>query len=365
MIIIGCLYDEHKNFISGFNGNNYTTPSNCYYLRFSTVIDAYNYRHISISKTVLTSFVPYYKIIKNSLTEEKIIIKCAPSGVADFRNLRKCLESITDASENRQYVIELAEGTYNFTNDITAEELADDTFKGIFVPNFVTIKGVGNKENTIIQLTLTSQNNNVSTLNMMNTAGLENLTIKGTNTRYVIHDDFTDGLSSVYYRHLKNVIIKGDTCNLSTCYGCGAHSGMVAKFENCIFDGTNVLTSGGNGIPFLIHNNVEWDRSVHFTFENCRFLTVGNLPDNVGSARGGLLLRTLKHAYNDTSRVANMFVYVTIKGCNVNDIVLKEENTTYYGVGCMFKVNGYYNINDEYRNYNTDGVDYSSYIDLI
>ena len=365
MVILGCLYDEHKTYISGFNSTEFTTPSNCYFLRFSTVIDAYNYRHISISKTVLTRFVPYYKIIKNSLTEERIIIKCASSGIADFRNLRKCLESITDASKDRQYVVELAEGTYDFTNDITSDELSDSTFKGIFVPDFVTIKGIGNAENTIIQLTLTEQNNNISTLNMRNTAGLENLTVKGTNTRYVIHDDFTDNSAEVYYRTLKNVRIIGTTCSLSTCYGCGAHSGMIAKFENCVFDGTNVLTLGGNGIPVLIHNNVEWTHSVHFTFENCRMLTVGNLPDNVGSSRGGLLLRTLQHAYNNTSRTANMFVYVTIKGCELNDIVFKEENSTYYGTGCMFKVNGYGNKNDDYRIYVTDSVDYSSYVDLI
>lgn len=368
LIILTCFYDIHKTFISGDSGANlsFTTPANCYYIRFSCTIDAYNARHIAISpNSQLSAYVPYYKVIKKSLVIEKIKIKVGASANSDFKNLRKCLDSITDGSINKQYVIELEEGTYDFTNDITQTELSDNTFKGIFVPDFTTIVGIGNAENTIIQLTLTSQNQYISTLNMKNTSGLENLTIKGTNTRYVIHDDFADGTEEKYYRILKNVKLIGTTCKLSTCYGCGAHSGMIASFENCIFDGTNVLTLGGLGIPFLIHNNVEWTNASYFKFKNCRFLTTKSLPDNVASSRGGLLLRTLQHAYNNVAKVANMFTYVTLEGNNINGIVLREEDSTYYGQGCMFKVTGYANTNDEYRNYATDGIDYSSYVDLI
>ena len=360
-----CFYDINKGFLSGLQNNTFTTPSNAYYIRISTLISVYNDRLITCSAdSILLGYVPYYKLIKNDLVFEKIKLTVGSSSNSDFKKLRKCLDSITDSSINKQYIIELEEGTYDLSTEITAEEIADNTFKGVFVPDYTTIIGKS-VDDTIIQLTLASQNQNISVLNFKNTSGIENVTIIGTNTRYVIHDDFADGSVEKYYRIFKNVKLIGNTCYFSSCYGCGAHSGMNAIFENCVFDGNNVLTLGGLGIPFLIHNNVEWDNASYFTFDNCRFLTTKSLPDNVSASRGGLLLRTLKHAYNDTSRIANMFTYITLKGNNVNGIVLREENSTYYGTGCMFKVSGYYNIDDEYRNYNTDGIDYSSYVDLI
>lgn len=372
---IVAYYDANKNYLSyvqiSSQSPSATSPADAKYVRLSSTITLFTNNYFTVSKTVPTTyeeyFDPYHVVYlrDGSISYSKLddnlkaiinagvtYITVATDGSGDFTRVQDAIASITDASEGNKYVILIKEGTYDLGSDFTAQQLADITFQGIIVPDFVTLRGIGNPKDTILQVTLSETNTHVSALNFMNTSGIENLTVKGTKTRYVVHDDRAIN-NGGYTRTVKNCIFIGIDLYYSVLYGCGLKEGANYLFQNCIFE------SGGYS-SVLIHNNVGWTMSSYVSFENCRMKTT----KNYALGRAGMLLRTLMHA-SGSSVIETHYTYVTIKGNDVNGILLKDDDAQIFGSGNLFKVSGYANAHDDYEFQTGDGLDHSADIDLI
>ena len=111
------------------------------------------------------------------------VVTVKKNGGGDFTTLRGAIDSITDASKDNPYRIEIYPGTYNVMDDYTQAEIetanvADyhDGFPGPMISNGVSLVGIGNRDEIIINGTLDSTTynstirGNISTLNISGNA---------------------------------------------------------------------------------------------------------------------------------------------------------------------------------------------------
>lgn len=365
---IVCFYNSEKEFLSykqiiDENLGKFITPLNCKYIRLSGLAEWFNDELLQLEKgTTSTNYVEYE--MKMTLSKEAVpdsvesktvvnhlIVK--KDGTGNFIKIQDAINSINDSSKNNRYIIHVYEGEYNLGEDFTESDISNPSFSGIFVPDFVTIKGEGNRDNIILFVELTEYNEKISALNLSNTSELEGITVRGTRTRYCVHDDFAKNNIS-YKRSVKNCKFIAIDTYYNTCYGSGCKEGADWKFENCIFDASKCNDSNGK-IAFLNHNNINWQYTSSIKFINCNF--IGRY---VANNNGVITLRTLSTNAN------NMETNMSLYGCDIGGgIVLKEESEDVYGSGILFKINGFANKNLEYSIVNTDGKDYSGNVNLI
>lgn len=276
-------------------------------------------------------------------------------GTGDYSDLLQCILAINaagDASKNNQYIINLYPGTHDIVTMYGGE--SELTTYGLFLPDYVALKGIGDMHNIILQGELTTANNNWSVLNLRNHCSIENITIKSKNARYTIHDDWQN--DAVSDRHIKDVIFIGDKCAYGSVYGSGVKGASTWNFENCIFDAKTAAANGTPGNALSVHNNVNITKPSFITFDNCRLLNRNSDADTYKTLR----------LLSMTTGSANGTVYVTLKGCKVDGIKLSENDAAQYGAGCSFYVNGYGNVNAlGVTVESSDGIDYSDRVDLI
>ena len=264
----------------------------------------------------------------------------------DYKNLRECFESIMPTRSNN-FVVLLDSGTYDIKSLYFENEISESSFKGLFIPDYTELIGLGGKENTILVWDNSGEdkNNRVSTLNIRNVAKLKGVTIKSNRIRYAVHDDFA-------VRDEENIRICEDCHFISTdgamdhCYGAGEKGGANWLFKNCIFECPNTMNS------FMQHNNIDVSKSSYLEFDNCKFVSYVSLSS----------------LNNGTTAINN----VVFKGCrgtsfSQRKIRLNENSASLYGSGIKYKISGYSNdfTNENVSIDNTDEVDYSDYIDLI
>ena len=264
----------------------------------------------------------------------------------DYKNLRECFESIMPTRSNN-FVVLLDSGTYDIKSLYSENEISESSFKGLFIPDYTELIGLGGKENTILVWDNSGEakNNRVSTLNIRNVAKLKGVTIKSNRIRYAVHDDFA-------VRDEENIRICEDCHFISTdgamdhCYGAGEKGSANWLFKNCIFECPNTMNS------FMQHNNIDVSKSSYLEFDNCKFVSY-------------VALSSLN---NGTTAINN----VVFKGCrgtsfSQRKIRLNENSASLYGSGIKYKISGYSNdfTNENVSIDNTDEVDYSDYIDLI
>ena len=375
------FFNGQNGYISGLNNTEcetFTTPSNA--VKMSVSYPKTRRDSIQVEEgSVATEYVPYsygilgtdiqagaidesrlstdiVDVLKSVITTKTIVVDINGSG--DYVSLRDALESITDASEFKRYEVLIKEGTYNIRSYYTDAEwsVEGNSFIGLVVPDYVTLIGLGNKENVILTASDTTQRTYISTLNLSNTCGLKNLSIKADGLRYTIHDDFASTKNNGYERLVENCYFYGVNLKLNYTYGCGIKQGANFVFKNCVFETVGAIPG------LLIHNNVGWDKESYVRVENCRFIPYSQNYNN----NKGILFSSLG--------TNSKFTYATIIGCAMRRIELNENNAAVFGKGNMFKVNGYGNKfvhagptageDDVFIN-TTDGVDYSSYVDLI
>lgn len=362
------FYNLEKEFLSykqiiDENLGKFITPLNCKYIRLSGTAAWFSDELLQLEKgTIPTNYVEY-KInmtlsegavpdsVENKTVVNHLIVK--KDGTGNFIKIQDAINSINDSSKNNRYIIHVYEGEYDLGEDFAESDISNPSFSGIFVPDFVTIKGEGNRDNIILFVELTEYNKMISALNLSNTSALEGITVRETRTRYCIHDDFAKNNIS-YERSVKNCKFIAIDTYYNSCYGSGCKEGADWKFENCIFDASKCNDSNGK-IAFLNHNNINWQYTSSIKFINCKFIGRYVANDN-----GVITLRTLNTNAN------NMETNMSLYGCDIGGgIVLKEKSKDVYGGGILFKINGFANKNIEYSIVNTDGKDYSGNINLI
>lgn len=341
-------------YISGTTGalSGFTVPATAKYAVISIPMNKKSTVQVEYGTTA-TSYEPYVEGIDVEKVigldySETVEYDIYSDGTGDFADLKTCLESITDSSKKKQYIVKLHAGEY----DIGAL-YNDYTVSGLTIPNYVTLKGVGDKHNVILKAILDTQSTAFSLLNMKDVCGLENMTLTSKNCRYTVHDDFQTTRDTDCIRNIKNVIFIGENCAYGSVYGSGLKGSAVWNFENCEFDATKASANGGAGNSFSNHNNTNVTTPSFITFRNCRLL-------NDSPTYNTLRLLSM------TDGSDNGTVTVTLEGCKVNGIYLGENNASSYGAGINYWVNGFGNVNTlGVTISNTDGVDYSGNVDLI
>lgn len=206
---------------------------------------------------------------------EVVEINVNQAGSGDFTTIDDALTSIEDSSKQKQYKVFVHEGTYNIEAEVFGGDYSQQK-EGLFIPNFVSLIGVGKRENIIIDGRLDSSNINISqstafsTINSVGNVNLENLTIYAKNCRYCWHSDggWTNPNPGVKMTakncHFKNFL--PDSTDASRLWqdnsgvGFGLQSGEVFEAEHCVFE-----TEGAkNGVPaFGSHN---WDKRTLMPF---------------------------------------------------------------------------------------------------
>ncbi len=399
------FYDKNKKYLSGGQYSTFTTPENANYIRISTEKNAIK-KQLLLEKGTEPSkiWTPYYdetlyvkgeKVIEfpygnikdkptingveisgnktskdygipdvSEITETYGLYKINEitvdvNGTGDFERLQDAIESIADNSKNNRFMIYIKEGEYDLAEGISDGE-DDSSVIGFTIPNWVTLKGLGNRENVILKAKFNNKMQYVSTLNFKETGAIENLTVTGENTRYVIHDD-SARQSSGYKRNIKHCIIKGITTYFSTVYGAGTGDGADWEFEDVVFDGSQVGANSRPANTFTVHNVLASQKTRNIVFKNCIF---------VSSNEKNVKFKTLAYRTSTGADNANnMLTNVSLYGCKFDGtskgFELVEENPDVYGKGCYYYVNGYGNVNAGYEITTTDNKDYSNRVNLI
>ena len=211
------------------------------------------------------------------------IITVKKDGTGDFTSVRAAVDSIHDASSlARPYVIEIYPGTYNILDDYSQSEIEATGFVGLMITDGISLRGVGNRNAVVLHGELdpdtydSTLRNEVSTLNMCDTASLENLTITARRIRYCVHDDFPATLP-YFYRHIKNCRFSIDTPTSGSegkTWGEGAKQGKSTLLEDSDF---------GTCLLWHSDNTASATRTINLTIKNCtaQFLTVRNINHNI------------------------------------------------------------------------------------
>lgn len=336
-----CFYDVNKNYISGSaSGTSATIPNNAHYVRLSFDSTQMNYiaRRMVIVQddtsipSVLVEYTGMVRekiyinddVIPNTVVRQKEIINITVGIGKDFSTITDAVHSITP-SENKVFNILIDDGTYS--------EYA------ITLPNNVNLIGAsGNREKCIIrgELPDSASSDEItvnSTINLMYSNRLENLTITAKNLRYPIHSesggnvtDWTQILNNCYVEHLGNHS-PNSTWTSCHAWGEGASSGAYAEFNNCVFKGTVE--------PWYVHEPVDIPdnpKPYHHVLNNCDIIntSVRTTPYWIISAK------------IDNTTDKGVISTVDFNGCN-------------FGNGCV-SVSGDYDINVNIHGYNNVAI---------
>lgn len=359
--IYGAYYDDNKNWVdsimyqgTGIVNITIKIPENAKYLRLSCETPNVQYMKLSIKDNIVLNDLIH---VKKENVEGIHVITVATNGTKQFTSLRSAIDSIQDASKDNRYIIEFyGDGNeYNIYDDFTEVEKNDTNFIGITVPSYVKIKGIGDRTRNIIALRMTTENSKLSTLNINSATELENLCVIGEKVKYAVHDDFHDFKNVGIERHIKNCHFIGITTSSVKAYGAGYHGGYDWYFEDCVFENRADKYGLGQG-SFTAHNNIGMIGNANLYFKNCRFLID---QGTTGCTFGSLT------SYNGVNEgnINRIYFY----GCKTGTIKLIEENASVYGTGLRTIISGYGNDakNGNVSINNTDGADYSSWIDLV
>ena len=214
----------------------------------------------------------------------------------DYTSPMAANAAISDSNAGNRYVIDIAPGVYD-TYD-AEETYYKNTVGGWTVKPYVTLRGQ-DRESCIIRGSLPDEFaateagrlkiQDWSTVNLMESCALENLTVTAENMRYPVHDE-GGGTNRDAVHRIKNCHIehKGndgaikyykdnavgnneyDVWHWTTAYGYGAASGEVCIFENSTFK--------SNSRAWYVHSQTSFKKPQINILNNCR-MTAGNMND--------------------------------------------------------------------------------------
>lgn len=377
----GAWYDSNGTYINDggiqvdeINQTNiFKSPANAAYLKISTMNSYLSsasianqvslYPNIFVDASQVNQLEDNTKEIIDKETADIVrynTVSVDPNGGRDFTRLLDAINFVNDKADyhNRYYIDFYGDGSeYNLLNDAPFNPdlpLSIPRY-GLFIPNFCCLRGRTGREKCIFVARLPDFDDYYAPINLYGESSMEDVTIIGAKTRYVVHDDFITGYGDIntdYERVIKNCRFVSESTTYKKVYGAGNRSGHKWRFENCVFQSQEADT-----MSYTCHNNVNFTEPTYQTFVNCRFESADQ--QNKISVGFGTL-------NNNANNVMN---YVYLYGCKAQYLSLYEENVSLYGAGILFKVSGYGNNlktgSEDISIKNTDGKDYSSLIDLI
>ena len=200
---------------------------------------------------------------------------------------------ITDASADNRYTVRLFAGNYDMGADFTSAELANTSFNGFKIPDYVSLEGVNGPEKTKLYCTVASEK--ISTINLGLCNNLKGLRITGENCRYAVHDDFganDDGNTRI----IEDCIIEAMNCSYGYAYGAGCRSGQKFIYKNTSFIGNNYEDRG-----YLMHSNTDFNSPVILEFFNCKFQSLNGHPERGFTLRALSNVQILNKCYINNS----------------------------------------------------------------
>ena len=166
-------------------------------------------------------------------------------------------------------------GGQDYMETLTGEESWSEV--SVFIPPNTKVIGIGHVvlsfEPTAAEIVSSSIANLFSVINVKHDVYVENLTLKGKNCRYCIHDETSGEANNGVHHTYKNVICKmtHDTYGNYQCYGAGFINASIYDFDECTFESVSV--------PFSIHNgsisSVAEGSTININ--NCLFISEGDV----------------------------------------------------------------------------------------
>ncbi|MFC0182735.1 hypothetical protein ACFFJX_09245 [Pseudarcicella hirudinis] len=215
-----------------------------------------------------------------------------PGTDCDFagnRAIQDCIESITDASQYKQYEILVYEGIYEATQttDYNSAGITTGMVSFLRGKSFVSVRGVS-RDRVIIRGSLPS-NLSSSVYQYYQTAywhadfgNLEEVSIENTNGRYPLHIDGGQTGCAFFTSNIINVrlVHNGNTGNATAWsswhpLGLGTSNGQIIVAKNAIFISKKW--------PQYVHNNSNFTKPSSVTYNSCRFETLDPAGDKIAS----------------------------------------------------------------------------------
>lgn len=350
------FYTSGKVYVSGLanlgsqESITFTTGATVYFMRVSIPTSVTT--GVMLEKgPAMSSYEPYgFKIVASDLPEEAlyqpggVTIKVNQNGTGDFSSLRAAIASITDASALKPYTVEIYEGVYDIFGYYTVAELNNSTFDGLRIPDYVSIKGIGDKKKVILQGFLPDEDTEVtfashgriSTLCPLGNGRIENLTATGKNLRYVVHDDYDYPNATLIVKNCDFIRYKGVGRNFGgkQAWGEGSWDGQTKIFEDVYF-----FTEWEDYFAYTTHNTAGNTKKSYHKFTNCKFFATSSANSIRFSSLDG---------QEET---------IELIGCKYNGGILVDPISPY--TGSKYTLNGYGNDVVPVNFTNTDGIQHT------
>ena len=348
------FFDVNGDYVSGdvggVNGVTFNTGASIVTAKFTIAVNRLDYQYQLELGTVRGYYEPYSKNLENSYLEiglqktlRDYIKEVKTFSTTDYSknyfNLRTAIESCTDTS--KEYEVWIYSSVSNVLLDyFTESEINDSLFKGLDIPNNVTL--VNPDLSTEITLTGSldletydsTTRDRVSTLNFIYNGGVKGIKVTAENIRYAVHDDIasdkTDAVRLIEDCEFNKIGTEGYT----QAYGAGTRSGMqfTMKRSKC--------TTDDEGASFSNHNNTGFTKPCKIVLEDNHFESVKGYNSVAFGSMGS--------GQDDIIEMRGNFV--------TNGIRLYEEGAT---AGIDFKLNGGGNSKVPVYIEQTDSVQYT------
>ena len=306
------FYDSDKKYISGLSDagatHKFTTPPSAAFARFTiptsqlgTVVIAeaskFPAGYVSPDKYMLPNLhMPSTKTVNNEIWVSADVNDA--DAKVSFRGnnaIQNALDSITDASADNRYTINVKRGLYKITK---ATEFLG--YRGyptmVLAKDHVDICGQG-IDNTVVWAELPYDDDAIGAsidgkvygrssyqtlYDYSDDSHIRDMTFIAKNLRYAVHIDNPNGADST--RKYDNVafVFKGNKGSL-TAMGCGTSSGE----RTYIVGGRS---SSDSNVAFASHNNVAFDKPSFWSFTNHEFITLSQ-PYAIYMQNDGSLLQ--------------------------------------------------------------------------
>jgi len=348
------FFDANGVFVSGnigaVNQVSFNTSSNIVTAKFTIATSRLDYQYQLEIGTSRGYYEEYSKNISNSTLDEslqktlrnytkEVVTFSSTDYTKNYTNLRTALESCTDAT--KEYEVWLYSSVSNvLTEYFTEAEINDSLFKGLDIPNNVTLVNPDLTTEITLggSLDLATYNsttrNRVSTLNFIYNGGIKGINVTAENIRYAVHDDVSsDKVNAI--RIIEDCeFTKIGTEGYTQAYGAGTRSGMYFLMKNskCFTD--------DEGAAFSNHNNTSFTSPCKIVLENNHFESV--------KGYNSVAFGSLGSGQDDVIEMRGNFL--------TSGIRLYEEGAT---IGIDFKLSGYGNSKVPVYIEQTDSVQYT------
>lgn len=348
------FFDIDGNFVSGniggVNSITFNTGANIVTAKLTIAINRLDYQYqLEIgasrgfyelySNTIENTFLN--PSLQNTLKDYTKEVKTfsATDYSKNYFNLRTAIESCTDTS--KEYEIWLYSSVSNVLTEYFSEaEINDSLFKGLDVPNNVTLVNPNLNTEIVLRGFLdtsiygTTTRNRVSTLNFVYNGGLKGIKVTAENLRYAVHDDVSSDKVDAIRLVEDCVFEKIGTEGFTQAYGAGTRSGMQFTMRR------SKCTTDDEGAAFSNHNNSSFTSPCKIVLEDNHFESL--------KGYNSVAFGSLGSGQDDVIEMRGNFISSGIR--------LYEEGAT---SGIDFELSGYGNSKVPVYIEQTDAVQYT------